>query len=127
MILEKIQELLRSLKETTRRWQEPFEHLVSLFECMKTILLEQIKNSSVTTIFTGVVLEVVAFVFIGVDVVLGKTFSESESEFSKFWRVTDFLTAGAISFNTSGWFSAKIVVRWDMISFLRNVLNYSNV
>ena len=35
-------------------------------------------------LFTGVILEVDAFIFIGVEVVLGKTFSGSESEFSTF-------------------------------------------
>ena len=59
-------------------------------------------------LFTGVVLEVVAFVFIGVEVVLRKTFSGSEAEFSRFWTVAGFLTAGAISLNISFWFSARL-------------------
>ena len=55
-------------------------------------------------LFTGVVLEVVVFVFLGVDVVLGKTFFGSESDFSRFWRVTGYLIAGAFSFNISSSF-----------------------
>ena len=35
-------------------------------------------------LFTGVVLEVVVFVLIGVEVVFGRTLSGSESEFSTF-------------------------------------------
>ena len=76
----------------------------------------------VLRLFTGVVLEVVAFVLIGVDVVIGSTFSGSESEFSRFSVVVGFSTSGAISFNISFWFSARILVRSDIISFLRDIL-----
>ena len=66
----------------------------------------------VLRLFTGVVLKVVAFVFMGVDV-LGKTFSGSESEFSRFWGVTGFFDNRGINIF---WFSAKILVRSDIIS-----------
>ena len=68
---------------------------------------------------TGVVLEVVAFVFIGVEVVLGKMFSGSESEFSRIWRVTGFVTAGAISVNIPFWFLAKLSLHDDLFSWVR--------
>ena len=77
-------------------------------------------------IFTGVVLEVVTFVLIGVDVVFRRTFSGSDSECFKFWTDIGFLTTGAISFSISFWFSARILVRSDVISFLRNVLILSS-
>ena len=72
----------------------------------------------------GVIFEVVVLDFIGGNVVVGKAFSASQSEFSSFWESADFLTAGAIKFNISFsfFFSATILVRSDKISFLSDAL-----
>ena len=54
---------------------------------------------------------------IGVYVLVGRTFSGSESVFSKFWRLTGFLLDVVISFNICFWFAATILARSDMIKY----------
>ena len=49
-------------------------------------------------------------------------FSDSESVSSAAVMMVCFLTVGAIGFSISFWFSAKILVRSDMISFLNDDL-----
>ena len=75
-------------------------------------------------LFTGVILLVVAvvLVFIGVDVAFSGMFSGSESVSSEVFIMAGFLVTGAISFSISFWFSASILVRSVIISFLRVVL-----
>ena len=75
-------------------------------------------------LFTGVILRVVAVVLflIGVEVAFPGMFSVSESVSSVAVMIVCFLTGGAISFSISFWFSAKILVRSDMISFLNEDL-----
>ena len=48
------------------------------------------RGKRVLRLFTGVVLEVVAFAFVGVKIVFGKLFSGSESEFSRFGKLQVF-------------------------------------
>ena len=76
---------------------------------------------------TGVVLRLTAVVLglLGVEVTGGRTFSDSESESSGTVRVVCFLTTGDISFSISFWFSAKIFVRSDKLSFLVVAFNSS--
>ena len=71
-------------------------------------------------LFIGVVLEAVAVVLflIGVDVAFSGMLSWSESDSSADLIAGCFLAVGAISFSISFWFSAKILVRSDIISFL---------
>ena len=57
-------------------------------------------------------------VLIGVEVAFSGTFSDSESVSSEAVITVCFLVVGAISFNTSFWFSTKILARSDIISFL---------
>ena len=78
-------------------------------------------------LFTGVILLVVAvdLVFIGVDVTFSGMFSGSESVSSEALTRVCFLVTGAISFSISFWFSAKILVRSVIISFLRADLIFS--
>ena len=78
-------------------------------------------------LFTGVILLVVAvdLVFIGVDVAFSGMFSGSESVSSEALTRVCFLVTGAISFSISFWFSAKILVRSVIISFLRADLIFS--
>ena len=75
-------------------------------------------------LLTGVILRVVAvvLVFIGVDVTFSGMFSGSESVSSDALASACFLVTGAISFNISFWFSARILVRSDIISLLREDL-----
>ena len=75
-------------------------------------------------LFTGVILRVVAVVLflIGVEVAFYGMFSDSESVSSVAVMMVCFLTGGAISFSISFWFSAKILVRSDMIPFLNEDL-----
>ena len=75
-------------------------------------------------LFTGVVFRVVGVVLflIGVEVAFSGMFSVSESVSSVAVMIVCFLTGGAISFSISFWFSAKILVRSDMISFLNEDL-----
>ena len=54
----------------------------------------------------------------GVEVAFSGTFSDSESVSSEAVITVCVLVVGAISLNTSFWFSAKILVRSDIISFL---------
>ena len=70
--------------------------------------------------FTGVILRVVVvvLVLIGVEVAFPGTFSDSESVSSVAVMMVCFLDVGTIRDNISFWFSAKILVRSDMISFL---------
>ena len=72
-------------------------------------------------LFTGVIfwLVVVALGFTGEDVIVGGTFSVSESDPSGTVEVACFLATGAISFNISFWISAKNLVRSEKISFLK--------
>ena len=74
----------------------------------------------------GVLLEVVAFDFIGVDVDAESLFSVSESECFTFRRIACFLTEGSLSLSIFFWFAAKSFVRSDIISFLSDVLISSN-
>ena len=74
----------------------------------------------------GLSLELVVFDFIVIDVDSGTIFSVSESESSTFRWIVGFLTARAINFSISFWFSSKIFVRSDIISFLRVVFNSSS-
>ena len=71
-------------------------------------------------LFTGVIiwLIVVAVGYTGVDVIVGGTFSVSESDPSGTVEVACFLATAAISFNISFWFSANILVKSDKIPFL---------
>ena len=71
-------------------------------------------------LFIGVVLEAVAVVLflIGVEVTFSGMLSGSESDSSADLIAGCFLAVGAISFSISFWFSAKILVRSDIISFL---------
>ena len=77
----------------------------------------------------GVILELVALVLplIGVEVAFSGLFSESESESSVDLNTVCFLTVGAISFSVSFWFSAEILVRSDMISFLSTDFIFSKL
>ena len=87
-------------------------------------LVESLRTSvTMLRLFAGVVLELVAVCafLTGVDVVATETFSGSESESWAFMWTVCFLFKGAISLSISFWFSAKILVRSDMISFLRDV------
>ena len=59
---------------------------------------------------------------IGVEVAFSGMFSDSESVSSVADMMVCFLTEGAINFSISFWFSAKILVRSDMISFLNEDL-----
>ena len=52
-------------------------------------------------LFIGVILDVVAFVFSGVDVRATEIFSGSESKFAKAWWSEGFLVIRAMSFNFS--------------------------
>ena len=78
----------------------------------------------VLRLLTGVILRAVAvvLVFIGVDVAFSGMFSGSESVSSDALASACFLVTGAISFNISFWFSARILVRSDIISLLREDL-----
>ena len=80
---------------------------------------------TILRLFNGVFLNLVAFVSIGVTVVFGKIISDSESEFSKFWRVVGFLTAGYQVLNFF-WFSAEILFRQDTTSFPGDDFNSSS-
>ena len=60
---------------------------------------------------------VAVLVLIGVEVAVAGTFSDSESVSSETVKAGCFLASGAISFNISFWFSAKILVRSDIIFF----------
>ena len=62
----------------------------------------------------------------GVDVLATETFSGSESESWVFIRTVCFLFKGAISLSISFWFSASILVRSDIISFLSDVFISAN-
>ena len=77
----------------------------------------------------GVVLcvAVVIFVLIGVDVAFSGLFSDSESVSSETAITACFLVVGAISFSISFWFSAKILARSDIISFLIDDLFFSRI
>ena len=83
-----------------------------------------IRNKIVLRLFTLVVLELVAFVLTGVDVLATEVFSGSESE-SWLFRWTNgangFLFNGAMSFSISFWFSAIIFAKSDIISFLKDI------
>ena len=61
-------------------------------------------------------------ILIGVEVAFSGPFSDSESVSSEAVMTVRFLDAGAISFNVSFWFSARSLVRSDIISFLREDL-----
>ena len=79
---------------------------------------------TILRLFTGVISRVVAVVLflIGVEVAFSGMFSDSEFVSSVAATMVCFLAGGAISFNISFWFSAKILVRSDMISFLNEDL-----
>ena len=62
-----------------------------------------------------------ALVFTGVVVRAMAIFSESESKISNAWWSEDFLVTGARNFSSSLWFSARIFVKLDSISFLKDV------
>ena len=81
-------------------------------------------KQKVLRLLTGVILRVVAvvLVFIGVDVAFSGMFSGSESVSSDALASACFLVTGAISFNISFWFSARILVRSDIISLPREDL-----
>ena len=73
-------------------------------------------------LFIGVVLGLVAvWILTGVDVFVTETFSGSESESWAFKWTACFLFKGAFSLSISFWFSASILERSNMISFLRDV------
>ena len=71
--------------------------------------------------FTVVVLMLTVVVpgLTDVDVIVGGTFLGSESDSPGTVKIAGFLATGAISFIISFWFSAKIFVRSERISFLR--------
>ena len=83
------------------------------------IVIPQDDLYTLLRLFTGVILREVAVVLflIGVEVAFSRMFSDSESVSSAAVMMVWFLTGGAISFSISFWFSAKILVRSDMIFF----------
>ena len=93
------------------------------FDLLVGCIVESLRTPvTMLRLFTGVILKLVAIVVLtGIDVLATEVFSGSESESWSLVQLRRFLLEDAINLSICFWFSAKIFVRSDKISFLKDV------